>query len=1080
MIGLMAVAGLVAGEAAHPEVPVVAASEPVIDLAQTVQELDADNLQADLVLREAVLPGEERRADLTLRFSRVDGAFSGGFAKSPDWNKARHQVAALEAFSFDGERMVAELDLSLQPDAWKPADKQPIPLRLRLSAQAEPITDAPAPASKAQVGRWWRIFPEGQGSRYRFAGTYTLTRPASEAEATGQVQGQLSLPVAAGVWNMGRKDPDGGVAFTFEMGTQRQNWNHARLAQLPLPQAGDWSDHDGLRLAVRTAAPRSDAGVTIWLREADGSWYYVKDAVSLAAERTEAVLLWEDFEEAEWVSPTNHMDEDFQLDRSAISHIGIGVVNPLGVGAVRFTLAELALVTCEQTPEEPAQATVESAWLAVNEHEVVPVGLFGGYAPFLPQRYRPGCQRVLHFAMTRHPRVPRQMAARFDADDFTDLPALLAALAAGGRDDAPAPARRIWELLGAEDRSKTIPGWIAAPPKNDKRAHKCAKRVAGMFNALLHRDDLYRAEDWSQQELDPAIAAALPRLAADELTTTEVMELNRRLLVAAFPAHLPALPAYGPTEQFIIDCQGERKFPATYLTRDDWEEHLREIGRAYARNARRAGHVPVMEFWNEPYLNWAERSRVNYNVKFYRTDLARPDGPVSVAREDGALDIIPHFKWVPARDEKVSQTDSGLMIIDESAFSYWSGRGNGYIYDRMYRAMAGGIKEVAPEAICVAGWGFRWHEDHWGAWDLLYRPTIDANIELIDGIHEHHYQGDPTDVTASYEVLTAYGVTAHDRWLRCYNTETNDLVDAPARGMVDVPADVAKDNINNYRRAIYNLRDILYCVAQVPDKAASRTVIHYDRTPQGSDVCYSLLANLRGRLLATTSDDPDVWCVAAIDGTDPAALPPEPGHTLVSILFNEHRQPRRVAVAVAAPTGTRFETARISRVVQDPQTGAVALAHETAQTAPERFTASVTIPGRSAWKVALPLGAPPQGLARVVRRQFFSPDLLAEVRPERPLKTAIELAAPRLEGASAARLRLVVADLAPGEGTAIVGDHALPLPKAYTRDNGNAIIELPLPLEALAQRTPVEFTIADPTAAGYRVNMASIVLETRE
>ncbi|MFW5699049.1 MAG: hypothetical protein ACOCYN_04265, partial [Planctomycetota bacterium] len=905
MIGLAA-AGLAAAEGAHPDVPVVEAAEPVIALDQTMQELDADNLQADLVLRDAVLPGEERRADLTLRFSRVDGRLTGGFAESPDWNKARHVVGELEGFGFDGTRLTAELVVTLQADAWKPADKQPIPLKLRLNAQAEAIAEKSEPASKAQVGRWWRIFPEGQGSRYRFAGEYTLTRPATEAEARGQMQGQLSLPVAPGVWNMGRKDPAGGVAFAFEMGTQRQNWNHARLAQLPLPQPGDWSRFDGLRLGVRTAEPRSDAGVTVWLREADGSWYYVKDGISLAAEQTSAVLLWEDFEEAEWVSPTNHMDEDFQLDRSAISHIGIGVVNPLGVGTVRFTLTELALVACEQTPATPAQCAVAPACLEVNGYDMVPVGLFGGYAPFLPQRYRPGCQRVLHFGLTSHPRVPRQMAARFDARDFDDLPGLLAAFVAAGSEDAPAPERRIWELLDAKDRSKTIPGWIAAPPKDDKRAHKRRKRVAAMLNALLSRTDLFRAEDWSQHELDPAITRDLPRLAAADLTTTEVMELNRRLMVAAFPEHLSAQPVYGPTERFIIDFQGERMHPATYLQRDDWEQHLREIGRAYANNARRAGHVPVMEFWNEPYLNWAERSRINYDVKFYRTDLARPDGPVSVARADGELDIIPHFKWVPARDERVSQTESGLMVIDESAFSYWSGRGNGYIYDRMYRAMAGGIKEVAPEAICVAGWGFRWHEDHWGAWDLLYRPTIDANIELIDGIHEHHYQGDPTDVIASYEVLTAYGITAHDRWLRCYNTETNDLVDAPARGLVDLPADVAKANIMNYRRAIYNLRDILYCVAQASDKAASRTVIHYDRTPQGSDVCYGLLANLRGRLLATTSDDADVWCVAAIDGTDPEALPPEPGHTLVSILFNEHREPRTVELAVAAPAGSSF------------------------------------------------------------------------------------------------------------------------------------------------------------------------------
>ena len=62
-----------------------------------------------------------------------------------------------------------------------------------------------------------------------------------------------------------------------------------------------------------------------------------------------------------------------------------------------------------------------------------------------------------------------------------------------------------------------------------------------------------------------------------------------------------------------------------------------------------------MEFWNEPYLNWAERSRIHFNVKFYRQDLAKENGPVSVKRADDKLDIIPHFKWVKARDDRVSQ-----------------------------------------------------------------------------------------------------------------------------------------------------------------------------------------------------------------------------------------------------------------------------------------------------------------------------------------------------------------------------------------------------------------------------------------
>ena len=80
-----------------------------------------------------------------------------------------------------------------------------------------------------------------------------------------------------------------------------------------------------------------------------------------------------------------------------------------------------------------------------------------------------------------------------------------------------------------------------------------------------------------------------------------------------------------------------------------------------------------------------------------------------------------------------------------------------------------------------------WQEDDWAAWDILYKPTIDRNIDWIDGIHEHHYQGDTTAMNGSYEVLSAYGMTEHNKWLYSYNTETNDLVDAPARGAIAEP-----------------------------------------------------------------------------------------------------------------------------------------------------------------------------------------------------------------------------------------------------------------------------------------------------
>ncbi len=931
-----------------------AAEEPgatsLIDLAESLQAVNDDNYRAHLELSGVVTPGAEKPRSLRLDFSCVGGEFRGGTGRAPDWNQATHEVTDAGGLAIDDEGLGGTVTVVLKPDKWVPKDKQPITIACALAGELSPVAVPTADDSNALVGRWWRLHPGAQGAAYRVVGSVTATDPITGAESRGEIEGVLNRPLAPGAWDMGRP-ADGGVRFVFNLGSERQNWNYAKLSQYMFPAEGgvDLSAYAGLRLRAHSATPRADCGVTVWLREADGSWYYVKDALPLADPENAIDLRWEDFEEAEWVSPTNHMDEDFRLDTATISHLGIGVVNSLGVGVVDFTLTGVEGLILPTIEPAPVPVRVSGRTLMVNGYDTVPVGLFGGYAPDLPQEFRPGCQRKLHFGLTGKPSIP-------------------------------GPER---------------------------------------------------------------------------------------------------------SEAFIIDCQGERLHSAPYLTRDDWEQWLHRLGVSYGKHAAQADGVAVMEFWNEPYLNWAERSRVNYKVKFFRQDLAEEGGPVAVKRGAGTgtedLDIVPHFKWVKARPGKVSQTASGLMVIDETAFSYWSGRGNGHIYDAMYRAMASGIKAECPEAICVAGWGFRWHEDHWGAWDLLYKPTIDRNIELIDGVHEHHYQGDPTDVIGSYEVLTAYGVTAHDKWLRSYNTECNDLVDAPARGHVEVPEKIAKQNNKDYRRCIYNLRDILYAVAQSPDKAASRTMIHWNHTETGSRVCFAMLRELRGRLIECTSADPDLWCVASIDGTDPAAPRADGTRALCVILFNDHRALRTVDLEIAAPAGTSFaEGATVQRIAVDRASFAVELVSAPAADVTEAACrATPTLPGRGAWKILLPLTGEPTAEPQVMRRQFFSPDLLQAIAREEPFVTAVAVEPEALAAANQACLRLLVEDLAPGEGTVTVGDQELILPQAFTRNNGNRIVELPLPVAAVAAKTPVTFALAPGNHAGYRVDMCSLVLEIR-
>ena len=64
-----------------------------------------------------------------------------------------------------------------------------------------------------------------------------------------------------------------------------------------------------------------------------------------------------------------------------------------------------------------------------------------------------------------------------------------------------------------------------------------------------------------------------------------------------------------------------------------------------------------------------------------------------------------------------------------------------------------------------------------------------------------------------------------------------------------------------------------------------------------------MLHHLRGRMQVVESDDRDVLAVAAIDGLDPTdgQAPPHPVQAVV--VFNDHREPRRISVDLLPPPG---------------------------------------------------------------------------------------------------------------------------------------------------------------------------------
>lgn len=97
-----------------------------------------------------------------------------------------------------------------------------------------------------------------------------------------------------------------------------------------------------------------------------------------------------------------------------------------------------------------------------------------------------------------------------------------------------------------------------------------------------------------------------------------------------------------PTTPIHLNCVGERIHPSPRLTHADWERRLQESAQAHARAAKEKNETLWVEFWNEPYLNWANRNRVNFNPAFFEEADAAEGAPVKL-KIDGQ--VMPHLRW---------------------------------------------------------------------------------------------------------------------------------------------------------------------------------------------------------------------------------------------------------------------------------------------------------------------------------------------------------------------------------------------------------------------------------------------------
>jgi hypothetical protein len=494
------------------------------------------------------------------------------------------------------------------------------------------------------------------------------------------------------------------------------------------------------------------------------------------------------------------------------------------------------------------------------------------------------------------------------------------------------------------------------------------------------------------------------------------IELERKIFW-----HLNTKPVVPKKTPLFIECFFDRYQPALVLTkRDDWKEYIVNSATKYAQAAKTTGYGKhIVEFWNEPYLNWACKPGVNYDGKFYETKNAKPGGRVTIKGHDkptehlvwdkkkplawrhGQVDYV-RTRYIPdgmKAGDVWKQGRREYKIIerwwakDTTQEHYWSGKQNVKWYLQMFKPFAKTIKTVNPDVTVLGGWGFNIYNEGWDSWRVLYKPLIDECHQWMDGIHEHHYGGDTRRVAASYETAYAYALGTYGKKLRFYNTETSGWADPQQPTARPNPS--GKEESHRRGASMYLMRDITYLIAVCPDKAASRTA-HYWGNPHLDSVGFKALRYLRGKLLHVPNGLlPYMWTVAAYD---------QENNRLCAVVFYDSPDAMNFPFSIQAPVGTEIKAARM--LVPKIADGKYKLVESKLDHEATTLSRRIKTAGKTVRVFVLDLDGKPDKLKHVREQQFVSKDVVKSFKPGASMSTTIKIPAKVIATRPSARLRI--------------------------------------------------------------------------
>jgi len=494
------------------------------------------------------------------------------------------------------------------------------------------------------------------------------------------------------------------------------------------------------------------------------------------------------------------------------------------------------------------------------------------------------------------------------------------------------------------------------------------------------------------------------------------------------PGKHPEVPNSIP---YVIDCIFDRYQPALILEHKDWEEKLKSIAVNFAIQQKSTGFPQIIEFWNEPYLNWASRPGVNYDAfwfeKLNNSIKIKTTGElVSLLEETQELlpvmqknnrvhylaaryvhDYIrmgkyqtPDGKWQPFKyEEGFSFNFRGEHCIlknvswykDKTQKSYYSAKFNEYLYSKMFLTFAKEIKEKNPEIKIIGGWDCNMWWDDWTPWETLYKPFIDKTNEFIDGLTEHHYGCDTRMIGAEYEIASNYFKTNYEKNLKFYNTETGGTADPEQPGKF-LPDGSNQSPIKNLT---YALRDIIHLLYFYPDKAESRAYHMPENSPGGLD-SFSFLKELRGKLLFSECSEKRIWHVASLNSDNILCL----------VIFNDNPNEKTLNLNIEAPKNYSILSASI--VTYSQENNKITFLENQVPNIKQKISHNITIPKISAVKYIVKLEKKSESPINIIsREQFYSNDILSKIQAKEKKSFNIQIPDKEIQSAKFAKLRIV-------------------------------------------------------------------------